>query len=176
MEPRERHHFGYSEIDEQGIHAVRKWYEHLGMDCIDEKWESASGGFDLVERAGDEIAFVTVYAKRYRMPDIHEIGIVTRRSMETRAIAWIDAHPSIERARISFDIAYVTIIGESRALLRLHRDVLKTVDGDRPNGDYMTYEDIIGSLSTEGLDEMLDDDVVLAAKAQLKTDPPFDTE
>lgn len=181
MEIRERKPFGYGEVDKLGLRAAKAWYTHLGMNCIDERWECASGSWDLVMQDGEDIVFVTVYSKSFRMPDVRSIGNATRHSMETRAIAYLDAHRDIARARISFDVTYIAVMREDRALMRLHRGVLNTATGCPAATDgTMTYEDIVTNVTHMPLDEFFQqDDVVEALEGlpdEIVNDPPFDAD
>ena len=154
-----------TEVEDLGFKATIAYLRHIGYDIIEQETLTSAGAIDLVARndAG-ALTFITLYASCHRMPDVRTIGDRSRRDLECRAMAYIDAHrDEVQNTCVTFDVVYVGLIGSDRAMIRHHRNVLaKPVDDDG------LIRDENGGLSLEEFLKIEDD---LA-----KDEPPFDEE
>lgn len=161
----------YCRLDHLGMKAACAYMRHLGYEIIDQDWHSVAGTWDLVARKGIELVFVKLYFAEFKMPPSRAIGPNERSTLEQRAIAYLAAHQDqIERASISFDIMYICIIGEDRAMVRHHRNILSAEDGERLCGDgTMTIDELLDQLDDEAKSEM-------TPPEDVDNEPPFDEE
>ena len=162
----------FCKMDHLGMRAAKAYLRHLGYEILDEDWNSACGKWDIVAKQGIEIVFVRIYIGDFEMPTARIIRPRDRRNFEQRAICYLDMHrDTIERASVSFSVIYVCVMGEDRAMIRCHHNILAAEDGETLNGS--------GEMSIDDLLENLEEDAKKNAEladADDEDEPPFDEE
>lgn len=114
-----------AELLEKAIKATATFLRRNGDEVLDMAFECPPGRIDLVSRdAGGTIHIVNVRVRRYSLPDMLEVDADIRHVLELRAACWLESHREEVDCAVEFDFADLAIVGEDRALMRVHRNVL----------------------------------------------------
>ena len=113
------------ELENRAIKAASMFVTRRGYEVLDEEWgiPEQEIQIDLVARDEDDIVFIDVKARAYgdSLPDED----IDRKRLESVAARWLASHPEqAEDVTVRFDAISLLVIGEDRALLRHHINVL----------------------------------------------------
>ena len=113
------------ELKNRAIEAASTYVTLRGFEVLDEKWgiPEQEVKIDLVARDEDDIVFIDVKARADgdSLPDEN----IDRKRLESVAARWLATHPEeSENVTVRFDAISMLVIGNDRALLRHHINVL----------------------------------------------------
>ena len=113
------------ELENRAIKAASMFVARRGYEVLDEEWGTPEQEIkiDLVARDENDIVFIDVKARAHgdSLPDED----IDRKRLESVAARWLASHPDqAEDVTIRFDAISLLVIGEDRALLRHHINVL----------------------------------------------------
>ena len=109
--------------NEKALRGIRNFLQLRDMEIVEDGWAHGKDKIDFVVRDEDELVFV---ATTIRTNEGTGLGAETpdRKMFERIAAAYLAEHLDTR-----FDIVTMLILGESKALLRHHRNALG-VDGN----------------------------------------------
>jgi len=112
------------ELENRAIKAASMFVARRGYEVLDEEWgiPEQEVKIDLVARDMDDIVFIDVKARAHG--DSLPNEDIDRRRLESVAAKWLAAHPEEVDVTVRFDAISLLVVGENRALLRHHINVL----------------------------------------------------
>lgn len=114
-----------NDLRKKAAKATRVFIERDGFEVIDTGFDAIAGGIDIVAR--DDVGmvhFIFVRVCKFCLPDPVKVDLSFRRNVEMRAITWLERN-DVTDVMLCFDVADLGIVGENRAILRFHRNVLE---------------------------------------------------
>lgn len=114
-----------SNLNEKAKKAASRYLERRGYDILEEGWASSAGTSDVIATEGDTLVFVDVKARRDTDKGFPEgrVDAAERTRREMVALAYLAEHDFADMA-VRFDNVSLVVIGDDRALVRHHINVL----------------------------------------------------
>jgi putative endonuclease len=111
------------EVGKRGEEIACRYLKREGCSIIERNWRSAFGEADIIVREGEDLVFVEVKTRTNERQGLPEESVTKarRKRYENIALAYLSNH-CLPSCRVRFDVVAVLLIGQSRAMLRHHRD------------------------------------------------------
>ena len=114
-----------SELKNRAIQAANAFITRRGYEVLDEEWGTTQEDLRVDLIAKDENAIVFIDVKARANGDSLPEESIDRKRLEQVAAQWLAAHPDAgSDITVRFDAISMLVIGEDRALLRHHINVL----------------------------------------------------
>ena len=113
-------------IDTRAKKGVRIYLERRGFEILDKGWAHGGDDADFIARDEDGLVFAHCQVMQNGGEGFPEED-ADRTALERLAAAYLAEHLDSEDIRIRFDVVSMLIVGESRALLCHHLNVLGTL-------------------------------------------------
>jgi putative endonuclease len=113
-------------INEKVLKAIEAYLERNGFEIIDRSWEHGSEKVDFVTLDDGEMVFINTSVRDDREKGFPE-EVSDREKFEKLALAYLKEHSDRTDITVRFDFVSLVILGDSRALLRHHRNALSAL-------------------------------------------------
>lgn len=113
-------------ITEKAMRGIRTYLERRGFDVIEDGWAHGSDKIDFIARDDEDegtLVFISCGITG-NSGDGFPADKMDRESLERLAVAYLAEHSDTADYMIRFDYVNMLIIGDSRALIRHHRNAL----------------------------------------------------
>ena len=113
-------------IDTRAKKGIRVYLKRRGLEILEEGWAHGGDVADFIACDEDDLVFVHCQITQNGGEGFPEED-ANRVALERLAAAYLAEHLDSEDIRIRFDVVSMLIVGESRALLCHHLNVLGTL-------------------------------------------------
>lgn len=110
-------------IDTKAMKGIRIYLERRGFEILEESWAHGSDAIDFIANEEDDLVFVSCQLRQNSGEGFPEEAL-DRGSLERLAAAYLVEHLDSGDCTVRFDAVSMLILGEDRAFLRHHRNVL----------------------------------------------------
>lgn len=110
-------------IDTKTMKGIRIYLERRGFEILEESWAHGSDAIDFIANEEDDLVFVSCQLRQNSGEGFPEEAL-DRGSLERLAAAYLVEHLDSGDCTVRFDAVSMLILGEDRAFLRHHRNVL----------------------------------------------------
>ncbi|MCB5390657.1 MULTISPECIES: YraN family protein [Eggerthella] len=110
-------------IDNKAMRGISSYLTRHGYDILEEGWTHGKDAIDFIARdERDELVFIATRATNggNKLP----AEKVSRRSLERIAAAYLSSNIELPEGAVRFDFISMLILGDSKALIRHHRNAL----------------------------------------------------
>lgn len=110
-------------IDTKAMKGIRSYLERRGFEILEESWAHGGDVIDFIANEEDDLVFVSCQLRQNSGEGFPEEAL-DRGSLERLAAAYLAEHLDSGDCAVRFDVVSMLVLGDDRALLRHHRNVL----------------------------------------------------
>ena len=116
-------------IKDKAMRGIGTYLERRGMDIIETGWAHGKDKIDYVVDDEGELVFIACKIRENTGKGIGD-ETANRDMFERIAAAYLAEHLEIPEGAVRFDIVSMLILGDSKALIRHHRNALSVAGND----------------------------------------------
>ena len=110
-------------IDAKAMKGIRGYLERRGFEILEESWAHGGDVIDFIADEEGDLVFIGCRLRRNGGEGFPEEAL-DRGSLERLAEAYLAEHLDSTDCTVRFDAVSMLVLGDSRALLRHHRNAL----------------------------------------------------
>ena len=116
-------------LNTKALSGIAKFLERRDIEVLEQGWAHGTDKIDFVARDNDELVFIAAVIRENTGEGLGK-ETPDREAFERIAAAYLSDHMDSPEGTVRFDIVTMLILGDSKALLRHHRNALNVDDND----------------------------------------------
>lgn len=110
-------------INSKALRGIKAFLTRRNFDIIEEGWAHGKDTIDFIAREDDELVFIEAVIRENTGTGLGSEAS-NRAKMERIAAAYLADHLETPEGTVRFDVCTILILGDSKALIRHHRNAL----------------------------------------------------